>query len=135
MLEIATISPGGAAEGLGFQPGDIIDTINGEKVHDVIDYRFLVADEQITVSFHSKDGKIRKLVVDKDPDDNLGLEFSAFRILRSAFRELFPRSAYCAPRSEVHSHEPPISASRFCMFAIPFPPFSETAVTVPSLDL
>lgn len=89
MLEILHIPPGGAAEGLGFQPGDIIDAINGEKVHDVIDYRFLVADEQITISFHSKDGKTRKLVVDKDPDDNLGLEFSAFRITRCRNRCIF----------------------------------------------
>lgn len=89
MLEIVHILPGGAAEGLGFKAGDALDSINGREIHDVIDYRFLVADEHIIVSFHSKHGKARRLVVDKDPDDNLGLEFSPFRITRCRNRCIF----------------------------------------------
>ena len=89
MLEIVHILPGGTAEGLGFQPGDILDTMNGQAVHDVIDYRFLVADEKVVVSFHTKNGKIRRIVLDKDPDDDLGLEFAAFTITRCRNRCIF----------------------------------------------
>lgn len=89
MLEIVNILPDATAEGLGFQAGDILDTINGKEVHDVIDYRFLVADENIIISYHSKDGRARKIVVEKDPDDNLGLEFSPFRITRCRNRCIF----------------------------------------------
>ena len=89
MLEIANILPDATAEGLGFQAGDILDTINGKEVHDVIDYRFLIADENVIISFHSKDGRARKIVVEKDPDDNLGLEFSPFRITRCRNRCIF----------------------------------------------
>ena len=89
MLEIVNILPDATAEGLGFQAGDILDSINGKEVHDVIDYRFLVADEHVIISFHSKDGRARKIVVEKDPDDNLGLEFSPFRITRCRNRCIF----------------------------------------------
>jgi putative radical SAM enzyme (TIGR03279 family) len=89
LLEIANILPDATAERLGFQAGDILDTINGKKVHDVIDYRFLVADEHIIISFHSKDGQARTTVVEKDPDDDLGLEFSPFRITRCRNRCIF----------------------------------------------
>lgn len=89
MLEIVNITPDATAEGLGFQAGDILDAINGKEVHDVIDYRFLVADEHIIISFHSKDGHARNIVVEKDPDDNLGLEFAPFRITRCHNRCIF----------------------------------------------
>lgn len=89
MLEIVNILPSATAEALGFQAGDILDTINGKEVHDVIGYRFLVADERIIISFHSKDGRARKIVVEKDPDDNLGLEFASLRITRCRNRCIF----------------------------------------------
>jgi len=89
LLEIVHILPGGTAEELGFQKGDVIDSLNGKEVHDVIDYRFLVADERITVSFHTKDGKARRLLIEKDPDDSLGLEFAPFRITRCHNRCIF----------------------------------------------
>jgi putative radical SAM enzyme (TIGR03279 family) len=89
LLEITNILPDTAAEGLGFRAGDILDAINGKEVHDVIDYRFLVADEHIVILFHSKNGQARRIVVQKDPDDNLGLEFSPFRITRCHNRCIF----------------------------------------------
>ena len=89
MLEIVHILPGGTAEELGFQAGDVIDSLNGKEVHDVIDYRFLVAEEHIVISYHTKDGKARKLLIEKDPDDSLGLEFSPFRITRCHNRCIF----------------------------------------------
>ncbi len=89
MLEIVHILPGGTAEGLGLKAGDMLDSLNGKEVHDVIDYRFFIADERIKVSFHTKDGKARKLIIEKDPDDNLGLVFSPFRITRCHNRCIF----------------------------------------------
>jgi putative radical SAM enzyme (TIGR03279 family) len=89
LLEIVHILPGGTAEGLGLQAGDVLDSVNGKEVHDVIDYRFLIADEHIIVAFHSKDGRARKLIIEKDPDDNLGLEFPPIRITRCRNRCIF----------------------------------------------
>ncbi len=89
MLEIVHILPGGTAEGLGLQAGDVLDSVNGNEINDVIDYRFWVADERILVLLHTKDGKARKLLIEKDPDDNLGLEFPPFRITRCRNRCIF----------------------------------------------
>jgi putative radical SAM enzyme (TIGR03279 family) len=89
LLEIVHILPGGTAEGLGLQAGDVLDSLNGKEVHDVIDYRFLIADERIIVAFHSRDGRARKLIIEKDPDDNLGLEFPPIRITRCHNRCIF----------------------------------------------
>lgn len=89
MLEIVHILPGGTGEELGLKAGDVLDSLNGKEVHDVIDFRFLVADERIILSFHTKDGKARKVILEKDPDDNLGLEFSPFRITRCRNKCIF----------------------------------------------
>ncbi|MCK9418049.1 MAG: DUF512 domain-containing protein [Nitrospirae bacterium] len=89
MLEIEHILPGSIAEELGLQAGDVLDSLNGKDVHDVIDYRFWVAEERIVIAFHTKDGKAKKLLIEKDPDDNLGLEFSPFRITRCHNRCIF----------------------------------------------
>ncbi len=89
MLEIAHILPGSTAEGLGLKAGDVLEALNGKDVHDVIDYRFLIADERVIVSLRTKDGKARKLILEKDPDDDLGLEFSPFRITRCRNKCIF----------------------------------------------
>lgn len=89
MLEIVNIRPGGIAEGLGLKAGDVLESVNGKEVHDVIDYRFFVADDRATILFYSKEGTPGKLVVKKDPDDNLGLEFAPFRITRCRNRCIF----------------------------------------------
>jgi putative radical SAM enzyme (TIGR03279 family) len=89
LLEIVHILPGSTADGLGLQAGDMLDSVNGKEVHDVIDYRFLIADERIIVAYHSKDGRSRKLIIEKDPDDNLGLEFPQIRITRCRNRCIF----------------------------------------------
>ena len=38
---IAEVLPGGIGEELGFEKGDILLSINGTKVEDILDYRFL----------------------------------------------------------------------------------------------
>jgi putative radical SAM enzyme (TIGR03279 family) len=89
LLEIVHIAPDGTAERLDLKAGDVLDSVNGKEVHDVIDYRFLVADERIVLAFHTKDGKARKLIIEKDPDDNLGIVFPPFRITRCRNRCIF----------------------------------------------
>lgn len=89
MLEIVNILPGSTAERLGLKAGDVLDSINGSEVNDIIDFRFLVADDSITVAFHSQDGRPASHVVRKDPDDTLGLEFPPFRVTRCRNRCLF----------------------------------------------
>ena len=89
MLEIGKILAESTASRLGLKPGDLIESINGLEVRDVIGFQFLVSEERITLRLHSNNGKSRTLTVEKDPDDTLGIEFPPFRITRCKNRCVF----------------------------------------------
>lgn len=63
-----------AAE-MGFEPGDRLVSINGEKPRDLIDYRFLIADEYLELEVCDRQGRSHHLEIEKDVDEDLGLEF------------------------------------------------------------
>ncbi len=89
MLEIADILPGSIAAGLGLHRGDSIVSVNGQNVDDVIDYRFLAADEQVALQVRRPDGETRFLSIHKDPDDDIGIECTSFRMKRCKNRCIF----------------------------------------------
>ncbi|NOK64415.1 MAG: DUF512 domain-containing protein [Chloroflexi bacterium AL-W] len=72
---IESIEPDSIAESIGLQSGDAVVSINGRQLRDVIDYRFLVADEHIELLVHRGDDEI-VFEIEKDIDDDLGIEFS-----------------------------------------------------------
>jgi putative radical SAM enzyme (TIGR03279 family) len=63
-----------AAE-IGFEPGDAIVAINGQKPRDLIDYQFLCADEVLELEVLGANGQTYELEIEKDYDEDLGLEF------------------------------------------------------------
>lgn len=69
------VEPGSTAAALGLRAGDVVVAVNGQPMRDVIDYRFAVADERVTVQIQ-RDSQRLDVVIDKDADDDLGLEFS-----------------------------------------------------------
>lgn len=73
--EIIKVFPGSLAEELSIEPGDCLISINGEPVNDIIDYIYLIADENITIEIEKNDGEIWEIEVDKDYDEKLGVEF------------------------------------------------------------
>ncbi|HWR73931.1 MAG TPA: PDZ domain-containing protein, partial [Nitrospirota bacterium] len=81
--------PEGTAAPLGIRSGDRIVSMNGHPIDDVIDYRFHVSEERLTVVVEGRGGKKRTLVLHKDPDDDLGLELEPFRIKRCRNKCLF----------------------------------------------
>lgn len=78
MLEPARISkilPDSIGEELGFEVGDAIVAINGERPRDLIDYQYFCAEEELTLEVLDKYGETHHIELEKDYDDNLGLEF------------------------------------------------------------
>jgi NifB/MoaA-like Fe-S oxidoreductase len=71
---IAEIAPGSIAAELGLAPGDTLLAINGRALRDVIDYRFLIADERVELLVR-RGGDETIFEVEKDADDDLGIEF------------------------------------------------------------
>ncbi|OAA94335.1 DUF512 domain-containing protein [Clostridium coskatii] len=63
------------AEEMGIEKGDCLLSINGEKVKDIIDYKFLTSDEYIKVEIEKQSGEVWDLEIEKEYDEELGLEF------------------------------------------------------------
>jgi len=73
--EISNIAENSIAAELGITCGDFLLSINGEAVRDILDYRFRIQDESLLVEVEKPDGEIWELDIEKDPDEDLGLEF------------------------------------------------------------
>ncbi|MEB3210732.1 MAG: PDZ domain-containing protein, partial [Leptolyngbyaceae bacterium] len=72
---VTRVIPGSIAEELGFEPGDRLVSINGQHPRDLIDYRFLCADEELVLDVLDANGELHSVEFEKDYDDDLGLEF------------------------------------------------------------
>ncbi len=72
---ITGVLPGSIAAEIGFESGDRLVAINGQRPRDLIDYRFFCADEVLALEVLGKDGKTYKIEIEKDYDEDLGLEF------------------------------------------------------------
>ncbi len=73
MVKIQTVMPDGIADQLGIRPGDELISINNKIVNDRLDYRFYIADEQVELLVR-RGGEEVLFEIEKDADDNLGLE-------------------------------------------------------------
>ncbi len=73
---ITEIEKGSIGEELGFEKGDQLISINGIKPRDLIDYQYLIAEENINISVKGKDNQYYSLDIEKDLDEGLGLVFS-----------------------------------------------------------
>lgn len=71
----ASIEPGSIAEEAGILPGDLIVSLNGHLLADIIDYRFYSAEEEVEILIKRGDEEA-VISVEKDYDDPLGLEFT-----------------------------------------------------------
>lgn len=72
---ITKVLPDSIAAEIGFEPGDAIVSINGTYPRDLIDYQFLCADEVLELEVLDASGKTHCIEIEKDYDDDLGLEF------------------------------------------------------------
>ena len=74
--EVLKSSP---ADKAGIIAGDKLVSINGNKIVDVLDYRFYMTDRKLKVTVLKKDGKEKTVTVRKKDDyDELGLEFDTY---------------------------------------------------------
>ncbi|WP_269609380.1 TIGR03279 family radical SAM protein [Prochlorococcus marinus] len=73
---VASIEKGSIGEELGFEVGDQLISINGVKPRDLIDYKFLIAEENVQLTILDEKGKTHTIDIEKDYDDELGLAFT-----------------------------------------------------------
>ena len=74
---IKRVQKNSIAEEIGLEPGDAIVKINGNDVTDILDYRFLMSDEEIELEILTKDREIVTVEIEKDCYEDLGVEFES----------------------------------------------------------
>ena len=75
MLTIQSVAPGSIAEELDLQPGDLLLAINGQPLRDFLDYVRLTRHvEELVLDVRRVDGEEWELELDKDAEEELGLE-------------------------------------------------------------
>lgn len=73
--KISRVVPESIAAEMGFEAGDAVIAINQQQPRDLIDYQFLCADEWLELEVIDSTGKTHVLEIEKDYDEDLGLEF------------------------------------------------------------
>lgn len=73
--KIAKIISGSIAEELEIEAGDNLISINGTEIKDIIDYKFLIADDYVEVEIEKKNGEVWTLEIEKEYQEDLGIEF------------------------------------------------------------
>ena len=72
---ITRVLPGSIAEELKLEAGDTLLSISGMEIEDIFDYQFLMEDTYVEILIRKADGEEWVLEVDKDYDEDLGIEF------------------------------------------------------------
>lgn len=74
---IKSVAKGSIADEMGVEAGDALICIYDMPVEDVLDYRFLIQSEELTVVIRKSDGQEWELEIEKDESEDLGLSFES----------------------------------------------------------
>lgn len=74
-LTIEHVDHDSIADEMDLQPGDMVLEINGNQISDILDFQYLTAEENMQLLVQKKDGEHWLLEIEKDFNENLGLEF------------------------------------------------------------
>ncbi|MBQ8409736.1 MAG: DUF512 domain-containing protein [Clostridia bacterium] len=74
MVKIVSVDKNSRAGHAGLISGDVLISINGREINDVLDYRFFLAERQIVLKF-SRDGNVMEVIIKKQQYDDIGLDF------------------------------------------------------------
>lgn len=73
---IEEIAKGSIADELGIEKDDILLSINGKNIKDIIDYKYLISDNYVLLRIERKDGEVWEFDIEKDYDEDLGIIFT-----------------------------------------------------------
>ena len=90
---ITAIEEGSIADQLGLVVGDTLLRINGQKMEDIFDYQYLVADEVILLLIRHADGTEEEIEFEKDEDMDLGITFGSS--LMDEYRSCHNKCIFC----------------------------------------
>ena len=77
MVTVYGIVSGSPAEKAGIRVGDILHTVNGKEISDVLDYRFYLTEKKAVLSLE-RDGVFYEVKIHKEMYADIGLEFETY---------------------------------------------------------
>ena len=78
-MRINKVHKNGLGAHLELKPGDELIRINGQRVQDILDYRFRITEERVLVQFRI-DGELTEFDIEKEYDEDLAVELEDFKI-------------------------------------------------------
>ena len=92
MVTVYEIVPGSPADKAEIKAGDVLHTVNGHEVNDVLDYRFFIFENRLELRL-SRDGVFFQVKIRKDRYADIGLEFETY--LMDKKRSCHNRCIFC----------------------------------------
>ena len=74
--EIILVDKESIAEEVGIEVGDYLISINDTIIEDIIEYKYFLAEDYLEVEIEKKDGERIIYEIEKEPGEDLGIEFS-----------------------------------------------------------
>lgn len=74
--KIVFVEPDSLACEAGIEEGDTLLLLNGHEVHDILEYRYLISEYEVTVTIEKKDASIEEITIENDYED-IGIEFES----------------------------------------------------------
>ncbi|MBQ2897605.1 MAG: DUF512 domain-containing protein [Clostridia bacterium] len=75
MTKITYVEPGSIAQEAGIVAGDFLVALNGKKVNDILEYKFITADFEYEITIKKQDGSFEVIEIVNEYAEDLGLEF------------------------------------------------------------
>lgn len=72
---ISEVVKNSIADEMGIETGDILLSIDGKSINDILDYQFLSREDFLIMDIQKADKEIWSIEIEKDFDENLGLVF------------------------------------------------------------
>jgi len=74
--KISKVLSGSIAEEVCIEEGDILISINGSEVKDIIDYKYLISDEFIVLEVKKPNEEVWEIEIEKEYSEEVGIEFA-----------------------------------------------------------
>lgn len=75
---ISAVQPKSCADKINLKAGDVLLTINGQEINDVLDYQFYATDRKLIVAYRDQNGKTHLAKVKKGEYDDFGVECATY---------------------------------------------------------
>ncbi|MGE5589995.1 MAG: DUF512 domain-containing protein [Bacillota bacterium] len=72
---VSSVEPGSPAAQVGLEPGDVIESINGRVLTDILEYRFQMAADRVVLSIRKPDGRRVALELPAGAAEGFGIDF------------------------------------------------------------